>query len=115
MTPVADRDTFGGQFIGQSDAGRDRDRQIILDVGFTILEELPTAGQTKFLVFGPGSSLRCLQAGKSPLFDVPVTPQQLPYFFFKVDPGTEITATLIKQWIPKNRPLIQGQAVGPVR
>lgn len=91
---IADCDTFGGLFLAQTGEGRDRDREIILGLGFTILLEEPRAGEVKMWVHGPVSSVDTVLAD----YELKVS---LPGLFFPLPEGEEITMHLLYSWAPR--------------
>lgn len=93
--------TFGGCFIGRPGMGRDQDRTIIEDEGWTIVEETPRAGATEFIVFGPASIAGPRLAAYSD--DDAVNRFALPVYLFLLPRGEILTVDLIKRSVPTSR------------
>ncbi len=93
--PVADKDTWGAKFEAADGDRLVIDRQLIVDLGFTIVAEDLLAGRTKIFAWGPGSSVNAYRLDTLNLCT-------LPGLFFLINPGDEITESLIRAWVPRS-------------
>lgn len=95
LGPIAEPDTWAGKFVaGNPGPQLDRDRQTILDLGFTILDEDSFAGRTDIFAWGPGSGVNSYRGDTLNL-------TRMPAQFFLIPRGEEITVSLVKAWVPR--------------
>jgi len=91
-------DTFGGLFQAapKTTFQFDTDRETIIGLGFTIIDEESRSGQTEVFVTGPSSAVDLATND----FNLKC---QLPGWFFLIPEGTDITVSVLKRWAARSQ------------
>ncbi len=94
--PISTEGSAGGEFFAQ-----DKDRQRILDLGWTIIKEIPSAGMVTFQVYGDLPVVRNLLD-----FGTTILYIDMQYNLYSLNAGFEVTSKFIEDSARNDRRII---------